>query len=172
MPKVAKVTVSLPETLLAYVESERSRTGSTRSETIAAMLWQVRHEAELHEREARYAAAYARHPETEEERGFGYAAAADLFADAGAEWVGRTSGSAKGPGVTNGRKEAASSARRAPARRAPTRRGAQQVAAIRTWARAHGYSVAEKGRIPVEIEDAYATKDAAPASKTAKRAQG
>jgi hypothetical protein len=172
MPKVAKVTVSLPETLLAYVESERSRTGSTRSETIAAMLWQVRHEAELHEREARYAAAYARHPETEEERGFGYAAAADLFADAGAEWVGRTSGSAKGPGVTNGRKEAASSARRAPARRAPVRRGAQQVAAIRTWARAHGYSVAEKGRIPVEIEDAYATKHAAPASKATKRAQG
>jgi hypothetical protein len=167
MPRVAKVTVSLPETLLAYVESERFRTGSTRSETIAAMLWRVRHEAELHEREARYAAAYARHPETEEERGFGYAAAADLFADAGAEWVGRTSGSAKGPGLTKGSRVAASSARRAPARR-----GAEQVAAIRTWARAHGYTVAEKGRIPVEIEDAYKRNRAAPASKAAKRAQG
>ena len=33
-------------------------------------------------------------------------------------------------------------------------RGAEQVAAIRTWARAHGYTVAEKGRIPTEIEDA------------------
>jgi hypothetical protein len=168
MPKVAKVTVSLPETLLAYVESERSRTGSTRSETIAKMLWQVRHEAELHEREARYAAAYARHPETEEEPGFGYAAAADLFAGAGAEWGGRISGSAKGPGLTKGSKLAAAPS----ARRAPARRGAEQVAAIRTWARAHGYTVAEKGRIPIEIEDAYKRKRATPASKAAKRAQG
>jgi hypothetical protein len=39
--------------------------------------------------------------------------------------------------------------------RAPARRGAEQVAAIRTWARAHGYTVAEKGRIPTEIEEAY-----------------
>ncbi len=39
--------------------------------------------------------------------------------------------------------------------RTPARRGAEQVAAIRTWARAHGYTVAEKGRIPAEIEDAY-----------------
>jgi hypothetical protein len=39
--------------------------------------------------------------------------------------------------------------------RAPARRGAEQVAAIRSWARAHGYTVAEKGRIPTEIEDAY-----------------
>jgi len=39
--------------------------------------------------------------------------------------------------------------------RTPARRGAEQVAAIRTWARSHGYTVAEKGRIPTEIEDAY-----------------
>lgn len=39
--------------------------------------------------------------------------------------------------------------------RAPARRGAEQVAAIRTWARSHGYTVAEKGRIPTEIEEAY-----------------
>jgi Lsr2 len=39
--------------------------------------------------------------------------------------------------------------------RAPARRGAEQVAAIRTWARSHGYTVADKGRIPAEIEDAY-----------------
>jgi hypothetical protein len=42
--------------------------------------------------------------------------------------------------------------------RAPARRGAEQVAAIRTWARAHGYTVADKGRIPAEIEDAYNTR--------------
>jgi hypothetical protein len=39
--------------------------------------------------------------------------------------------------------------------RTPARRGAEQVAAIRTWARSHGYTVAEKGRIPAEIEEAY-----------------
>jgi hypothetical protein len=42
--------------------------------------------------------------------------------------------------------------------RTPARRGAEQVAAIRTWARAHGYTVADKGRIPAEIEDAYNTR--------------
>lgn len=42
--------------------------------------------------------------------------------------------------------------------RAPARRGAEQVAAIRTWARDHGYTVADKGRIPAEIEDAYNTR--------------
>lgn len=39
--------------------------------------------------------------------------------------------------------------------RSPARRGAEQVAAIRSWARSHGYTVAEKGRIPAEIEEAY-----------------
>ena len=48
--------------------------------------------------------------------------------------------------------------------RAPARRGAEQVAAIRTWARAHGYTVAEKGRIPAEIEDAYNRQGSVPQS--------
>lgn len=39
-------------------------------------------EAELVEREARYAEAYSRQPETESERAFGYAASADLFVNA------------------------------------------------------------------------------------------
>ena len=44
--------------------------------------------------------------------------------------------------------------------RAPARRGAEQVAAIRNWARDHGYTVADKGRIPAEIEDAYNKRSA------------
>ena len=48
--------------------------------------------------------------------------------------------------------------------RTPARRGAEQVAAIRTWARAHGYTVAEKGRIPSEIEDAYNRQGSVPQS--------
>ena len=48
--------------------------------------------------------------------------------------------------------------------RTPARRGAEQVAAIRTWARSHGYTVAEKGRIPSEIEEAYNRQASAPQS--------
>jgi hypothetical protein len=60
----------------------------------------------------------------------------------------------KSGGRGKGRSNNSSSARHGNGR-APARRGAEQVAAIRTWARAHGYTVAEKGRIPAEIEDAY-----------------
>ena len=33
--------------------------------------------------------------------------------------------------------------------------GAEDVGAIREWARENGYEVAERGRIPAEIKDAY-----------------
>jgi Arc/MetJ-type ribon-helix-helix transcriptional regulator len=86
MAKVEKVTVSLPPALLDFVERERARTGASRSETVVAMLSEVRRRIELEAREARYAEAYARQPETEDERGFHDAAAAEAFADAGDEW--------------------------------------------------------------------------------------
>jgi hypothetical protein len=37
----------------------------------------------------------------------------------------------------------------------PARRDAAQVQAIRAWARGAGYNVAERGRIPKEVEEAY-----------------
>jgi hypothetical protein len=39
--------------------------------------------------------------------------------------------------------------------RRPTRRDPAQVGAIRTWARANGYEISDRGRIPREVEDAY-----------------
>ena len=35
------------------------------------------------------------------------------------------------------------------------RRDPEQLAAIRTWARANGYEVSDRGRIPAEIEESY-----------------
>lgn len=39
--------------------------------------------------------------------------------------------------------------------RRPTRRDPIQVGAIRTWARANGYDISDRGRIPREVEAAY-----------------
>ena len=39
--------------------------------------------------------------------------------------------------------------------RRPTRRDPMQVAAIREWARANGFEISDRGRIPREVEDAY-----------------
>jgi hypothetical protein len=46
----------------------------------------------------------------------------------------------------------------APAGRKPARRDPEQVDAIRQWARAHGYTVSDRGRIPHEVEAAYNRK--------------
>ena len=37
----------------------------------------------------------------------------------------------------------------------PARRDPEQLAGIRAWARANGYEVSDKGRIPAEVEAAY-----------------
>ena len=37
----------------------------------------------------------------------------------------------------------------------PARRDPEQLAGIRRWARANGFEVSDKGRIPAEIEEAY-----------------
>jgi hypothetical protein len=42
-----------------------------------------------------------------------------------------------------------------PPGRKPARRDPEQVDAIRQWARAHGYTVSDRGRIPHEVEAAY-----------------
>lgn len=86
MPQVEKVTVSLPASLLEFVESLRTETGATRSAVIVDLLSEMRRQVELAEREARYAAAYEEQPETDSETRSGYAASAVLFANAGEEW--------------------------------------------------------------------------------------
>ena len=87
MPKVGKVTVSLPEALLQYVEALQELSGGTRSETMATMLMATQREWELQAREARYRAGYARHPETTVDKAFTASASARLFAHAGDEWA-------------------------------------------------------------------------------------
>jgi hypothetical protein len=39
--------------------------------------------------------------------------------------------------------------------RGPARRDAEQLAAIRSWARDNGFEVSDRGRIPAQIEEAY-----------------
>lgn len=41
------------------------------------------------------------------------------------------------------------------ARKGPARRDPEQLAGIRAWARANGFEVSDKGRIPAEVEEAY-----------------
>lgn len=43
--------------------------------------------------------------------------------------------------------------------RRPARRDPEQLEGIRIWARAHGFDVGERGRIPAEIEAAYNRRD-------------
>jgi hypothetical protein len=87
MPKVEKVTVSLPAALFTYVENERTATGATRSETIAALLWRAKYAAELEAREEQYARAYAEQPETEDESVWILEASGDALVDRGDEWA-------------------------------------------------------------------------------------
>ncbi len=62
--------------------------------------------------------------------------------------------------VAAARRADGSSSRRprvaAPAPRAVTRPAKEDLAPVREWARANGYRVSDRGRIPAEVRDAYA----------------
>ncbi len=68
MSTVEKVTISLPAVLLARIEDRRRRAGTSRSETIADLLWRAWCQVDAEEREERYRAAYQVRPETRVER--------------------------------------------------------------------------------------------------------
>jgi len=66
------------------------------------------------------------------------------------------------PFIKAGRRVGGPSAARPAARRAPRRRGAgrhsngaNDVTAIREWARANGYTIGDRGRIPAPVLEAY-----------------
>lgn len=65
---VRRVTVSLPEDLYERGERERRKRHEGRSEFVARLYRQFLHAVEEDERVARYAAAYALVPDTDEER--------------------------------------------------------------------------------------------------------
>jgi len=86
MTTVGKVTVSLPAELLARIEELRHGRHASRSETVAELLWRGWRQVEAEEREARYRAAYADQPETDDERAWAEEAATDLLAEADPHW--------------------------------------------------------------------------------------
>ena len=57
---------------------------------------------------------------------------------------------------TGGARSATSAARETVAAKAPRHgRGARDTAAVREWARAHGHTVSDRGRIPRQIMEAF-----------------
>jgi metal-responsive CopG/Arc/MetJ family transcriptional regulator len=66
--RVRRVTVSLPAELFERGENERRRRQERRSEFVAGLYRRYLDEVEERDRVARYEAAYARLPETREER--------------------------------------------------------------------------------------------------------
>jgi metal-responsive CopG/Arc/MetJ family transcriptional regulator len=67
-PGVRRITVSLPADLFERGERERRRRHERRSEFVARLYRRYLDEIAERERAARYAAAYAREPETAAER--------------------------------------------------------------------------------------------------------
>ncbi len=78
---VEKVTVSLPVELLTRIEGRRRSRGASRSEVVSDLLWRGWRQVETEDREAQYRDAYARQPETDEERVWADTAAGYLLID-------------------------------------------------------------------------------------------
>ena len=77
---VEKVTVSLPNELVARIEGLRHSGGLTRSEVISDLLWRGWRQLEDESREDRYRTAYQAQPETDEEFAWADMAADELSA--------------------------------------------------------------------------------------------
>ena len=61
---------------------------------------------------------------------------------------------------TGGARPATSAAKKTAAAKTPRRRrGARDTAAVREWARAHGHTVSDRGRIPRHILEAFTTRE-------------
>ena len=78
--RAKKVTVSIPADLFARGEEERERRQISRSEFVAELYRRHLQAIEEERRVARYAAAYAKQPVTEEERAWAEAGAQALGA--------------------------------------------------------------------------------------------
>lgn len=80
-----KVTISLPTDIYKRGEEERMRRGLSRSEFVANLYREHLRQAEHEARVARYAAAYANHPEASDDLGWVTEAAAATLAAVTAE---------------------------------------------------------------------------------------
>ncbi len=65
--RAARFTVTVPAELFDWADQEREEQGMNRSEFVTSLYRQRRDEQILREREARYRAAYAKQPTTQEE---------------------------------------------------------------------------------------------------------
>ncbi len=65
--RAIRCTVTVPAELFDWAEQEREEQGMNRSEFVTSLYRQRRDEQILREREARYRAAYAKQPTTQEE---------------------------------------------------------------------------------------------------------
>jgi hypothetical protein len=86
VPKVEKITVSLPASLLARIEEYRGAQGGTRSEVVADWLWRGWRQVEQERMEDEYRKAYAEQPETAQELAWADMAADELFASNNDDW--------------------------------------------------------------------------------------
>jgi metal-responsive CopG/Arc/MetJ family transcriptional regulator len=67
MPKVNKISISLPDDILNAVERERSESGESRSQLIRRSIEVLLREKKEHDLKLRYIQAYQKIPETREE---------------------------------------------------------------------------------------------------------
>jgi len=67
MPKAIKITISLPEEMLTYVEQERRKSNESRSEFFRRAVEALLHRRRERDKTERYVRAYQQNPETKEE---------------------------------------------------------------------------------------------------------
>lgn len=70
MTTVAKISISLPQDLLAKIESERESSGQSRSEFFVQLVESYLKKKRIQELDEQYRRAYELQPETEEEIAF------------------------------------------------------------------------------------------------------
>jgi len=78
--RAPRFTVTVPADIYDWAEQQRKEQGLNRSEYVTELYRQRREEQILREREARYRAAYAKQPTTQEEHEWAAAAAESLAA--------------------------------------------------------------------------------------------
>jgi metal-responsive CopG/Arc/MetJ family transcriptional regulator len=67
MKRVEKVAISVPKDVYDWVEQERAKRQTTRSQLVTSLLRGEMYRQELEQRAKRYEEAYRKYPETEEE---------------------------------------------------------------------------------------------------------
>jgi len=81
MARIAKVTISLPQELLAYIDRRQVESGVSRSEFVRRAIEGVRRDERERELDEQYVRGWREQPETEEEFGWLDPAAIESLAD-------------------------------------------------------------------------------------------